>query len=419
MTQAEAVKTKAASRNRDTPIRVVQLHYRDDPEAGGSLRVGEHLANHVDPDEVEAHVLFAYGDEGPVAQAATVPCHYPQVDGRWDVRGWMRARRIIQDIAPDILHFQDPLTTLRLFLVDYLAVMIKHCHGRPLEPGSWREQLKRRWRRYQMDRFVCIDPVAAETMQEYGFAGPDQCSVLPNAVDVDVLQDTPSKEEARSELGLPEDVRLLGMVGRLIEPIGFPDLFRLLQKLPSDWHALFAGGGGERGNMERKAEKQGVRSRIHLLGALDDVRPAYAAMDAYVFLSQHEPFGLVMAEAMACGVPLFGLHGLGEYREIDPPLVNDQVATFFERENPERFLDPSQQSIPEPDPVLDRLRDALLSFDPKSAEARRQVEAAREHVRAHFDAPIQARRMTRIYKELIPSDHGSEQRGTTDSRARN
>lgn len=400
--------TESAPHDHNDPIRVVQLHYRDDPEAGGSLRVGEHLANHVDPDEVEAHVLFAYGDEGPVAQAATVPCHYPQVDGRWDVRGWMRARRIIQDIDPDILHFQDPLTTLRFFLVDRPAVMIKHCHGRPLESGSWRERLKRRWRRYQMDRFVCIDPIAAETMQEYGFAGPDQCVVVPNAVDVDALQKAPSQEQARSELGLPEEIRLLGMVGRLIEPIGFPDLFRLLQKLPSDWHALFAGDGGDRANMERKAEEQGVRSRMHFVGTLNDVRPAYAAMDAYVFLCQHEPFGLVMAEAMACGVPLFGLHGLGEYREIDPPLINDKVATFFERENPERFQNTSQQSVPEPDSVLDKLRDALLAFDPDSPEVKEQVQAAREHVRTHFDAPIQARRMTRFYKELIRSDYGSE-----------
>lgn len=400
--------TKSAPHDHDAPIRVVQFHYRDDPEAGGSLRVGEHLANHVDPEEIEAHILFAYGDEGPVGKAATVPCHYPQVDGRWDVGGWIKARRIIQGIDPDILHFQDPLTTLRLFLVDYPAVMIKHCHGPPPEPSSLRESLKRQWRRYQIDQFICIDPVTAETMEGYGFADSKQLTVVPNAVDVGALQERPTKETARDQLGVPQDVNLLGMVVRMIVEKGFPDLFRVLAKLPDSWHAMVVGGGGKEEAVESIAQREGVRSKVHFVGALDDVRPAYAAMDAYIFLSLDEAFGLVLAEAMAARVPIFGLYGLGEYQKIDPPLINDEVATFFGRENPNRLRDMNERSVPEPEAVIERLCEAIRSFEPGSSEAREQIETAFEHVKKHFDAPIQARRMTRVYKELIRNDHGSE-----------
>ncbi len=382
-------------------LRVVMLHYKDDPEMGGSVRVGQHIANHVDHQDIETHIVFVYEGPGPVAAVSDVPCHFPRVDGRYDVGGWLQVRNLIREIDPDVLHFQDPLTTLRAFLADLPAVTLTHCHGRPLHaPQSLVEKAKRNWRRYTTDQYVCIDPVAAETLKDFGFAREGQCVVLPNAVDVDRWQDLPSTTDARSTLSLPQDVNLMGMVGRLIEPKGFPDLFRLLQMMPSSWHAMFAGDGGDRTRMERTAEKKGIRDRMHFVGALDDVRPAYAAMDAYVFLCQHEPFGLVLAEAMASGVPLFGLHGMGEYRALDPPLINDQVATFFEREDPERFLDPEEEDVPESDAILDRLREALLSFDPHSPAAKSQIEAAREHVRTHFDVSIQARRMTRIYKQV-------------------
>ena len=40
-------------------------------------------------------------------------------------------------------------------------------------------------------------------------------------------------------------------------------------------------------------------------------------------MSHSEPFGLVLAEAMASGKPVFGLNGLGEYREAALPLITD------------------------------------------------------------------------------------------------
>ena len=363
--------------------------------------MGQHIANHVDPEEIEAHLLFAYENPGPVAAASSVQCHFPKVEGRYDLEGWIRARRLLQRIDPDILHFQDPLTTLRFFLIGHSTKTLKHCHGRPGFPKSLLEKGKRQWRRLITDRFVCIDPVAARTLVDYGLADESQCVVVPNAVDVDHLQNAPSQEKAREELGLPQGGTIIGMVGRIIEDKGFPDLFEVLKKLPRSYHALIAGDGGEREEMEHRAQKRGVRSRIHFLGSLGDVRPAYAAMDIYLFLSLDEAFGLVLAEAMASEVPIFGLHGMGEYTEIEPPLITDKVATFFERENPDRFRDVSERGKPEPDYVIQKVSSAIRSFDPESPEAKEQVQAAKEHVRSHFDVSIQAQRMTNIYQNLL------------------
>src|ERR1700675_1253195 len=55
------------------PIRVVLVLYRDDLNLGGSLRVVEILANALDPERVDAHIVFAYGGPGPIASRVNVP----------------------------------------------------------------------------------------------------------------------------------------------------------------------------------------------------------------------------------------------------------------------------------------------------------------------------------------------------------
>ena len=50
------------------------------------------------------------------------------------------------------------------------------------------------------------------------------------------------------------------------------------------------------------AKEAGVANRTHFAGVLADMRGAYAAMDAFLFLSKLEPFGLVIAEAMAARI---------------------------------------------------------------------------------------------------------------------
>jgi glycosyltransferase involved in cell wall biosynthesis len=57
-----------------------------------------------------------------------------------------------------------------------------------------------------------------------------------------------------------------------------------------------------RGELEALARDRGVAERVGFTGALDDMPAAYRALDIVVHASTRpEPFGLVIAEAMACG----------------------------------------------------------------------------------------------------------------------
>jgi glycosyltransferase involved in cell wall biosynthesis len=388
------------------PLTVAMIHYLDDARIGGSLRVGQLLANHVDPNQIQAHLIFVYGTPGPVAEISKIPCHYPNVKGRFDLVGWLRVRKLLKRLKPDIIHFQDPLTVLRLFVKNIARIKVTHCHGKPLfPPHTWLQRLEKFWQRQTTDCFICINPSAAQTLVEFKLARPKQCQVLPNAVDVSWLEQKPDRLTARKSLNLPTNCKILGIVGRVIQSKGFPDLFRITQQLPLIWQVAVFGDGQDRLRLEEQVRNLGLGDRFFFLGSLDDIRMAYGAIDALIFLSQHEPFGLILAEAMACRVPVFGLHGMGEYRELEPPLIDEQIATFWERERPERFLAPPERSIPESDTVLQPLWEALSNFDPDSPAIQQKLELAFQRIHQHYNVTVQADRMTHIYQELVTSPH--------------
>ena len=74
---------------------------------------------------------------------------------------------------------------------------------------------------------------------------------------------------------------------------------------------------GFRRSLEALARELGVDSAVHFLGYREDVPPLIGALDLLLLPSWDEPFGLVVAEAMAVGTPVLVTDrgGVGEYVE--------------------------------------------------------------------------------------------------------
>src|ERR1035438_9783135 len=154
----------------------------------------------------------------------------------------------------------------------------------------------------------------------------DKARTVYNAVDCDHWANHFDRAEARARLGLPRDKVILGMVCRLAAAKGFDDAVCLLERLPDRYHLAIAGDGPEGLNIVGLAASKGLGHRVHMLGLLDDARFVYSAIDNLLFMSRTESFGLLLAEAMAAGVPIVGLSGDGGYREQAYPLVTAETA---------------------------------------------------------------------------------------------
>ena len=57
-------------------------------------------------------------------------------------------------------------------------------------------------------------------------------------------------------------------------------------------------------NLQDRTRRSAFFNRIHWVGQVEDVRPWYRAADVMLLPSENEPFGRVLVEAMACGVPV-------------------------------------------------------------------------------------------------------------------
>lgn len=129
---------------------------------------------------------------------------------------------------------------------------------------------------------------------------PSDVTVIYNGIDVERF--------ARAEpadLGLPEDAIVVGFVGRFEERKGIRELMsaweRVATAVPAA-HLVLAGAGGALADeLDRWAA---TASRVQAIGFREEMAGVMAAFDLLVVPSHFEGFGIVIAEAMAAGVPV-------------------------------------------------------------------------------------------------------------------
>ncbi|MCS3512905.1 glycosyltransferase [Pseudomonas grimontii] len=132
---------------------------------------------------------------------------------------------------------------------------------------------------------------------------------LYNRIDVDALQATQVPvQEARDALGLSPDEWVVGNVGRLHPDKDQATLLKgfalALAHLPVESRLAILGSGRLEQDLKELARELGIADKVLFLGQVPDARRYFRAFDVFALSSDHEPFGMVLLEAMAAGVPL-------------------------------------------------------------------------------------------------------------------
>jgi glycosyltransferase involved in cell wall biosynthesis len=139
---------------------------------------------------------------------------------------------------------------------------------------------------------------------------PDEKILISHmTVDTDKIRNTPSpsKQEFRSSRGIPQDQVLFLFVGRLLAQKGIDTLlqaFEDVQKRSPEAALVVVGDGPERGMVDQAAAK--YPGRIWVVGreGSTGVISWLRASDVFVLPSRDEHWGLVVNEAMTCGLPV-------------------------------------------------------------------------------------------------------------------
>lgn len=184
----------------------------------------------------------------------------------------------------------------------------------------------------------------------------DRILSLYNRIDVDRSEaQLVERDHARAQLGLPGDAWVVGNVGRLHPDKDQTTLLRgfaaALPGLPADSVLAIVGTGRLEGALKGLAAELGIAERTFFLGQVADARRFFKAFDVFVLSSDHEPFGMVLLEAMVAGVPVVCTSCGGGREVVDgvgslfplgkPDALGEQLVAMC-RLSPEQICDTRQ-----------------------------------------------------------------------------
>lgn len=142
----------------------------------------------------------------------------------------------------------------------------------------------------RLDRFVVLTEEDKSSWTELS-----NVEVIPDPLAFDIDQVSPLTNK-----------RVIA-VGRYVYQKGFDLLlhaWKLIEQQHPDWRLVIY-GMGERTPYEQLIDKLQIdRTRCHLNGSTSDIKAEYLNSSLFVFSSRFEGFGMVLIEAMACGLPV-------------------------------------------------------------------------------------------------------------------
>ena len=159
-----------------------------------------------------------------------------------------------------------------------------------------------------MDHFFACSEFNASQIKEYCGLTPQ---VLHNGVDTGLFRPLSPQLQIRQDLHISDDDRVVMSACRLIGLKGIHFAINAVAELIGKGYSLkylIAGDGDDRGKLEALAKASNISDRVVFLGSVQNSElPLYYSLaDIAVFPSvADETFGISIAEAMACGVPVF------------------------------------------------------------------------------------------------------------------
>ncbi len=182
------------------------------------------------------------------------------------------------------------------------------------------------------DAMIAVSNAVASDIIRYDKVDPKKIKVIYNGAALEEFNTELSKQEARRILNLPDNLTIIGSVGRLTEQKGHRYLIEAISGL-RDTSIAIAGDGHLLNELKELANQ--LKVNCIFMGLVNPERiPLFLrALDIFCFPSLWEGFGIALAEAMATGLPVVASDIL-PHREV----VGD-AGIFVPPDNMERLAE--------------------------------------------------------------------------------
>ncbi|MCY4330603.1 MAG: glycosyltransferase [Endozoicomonadaceae bacterium] len=208
------------------------------------------------------------------------------------------------------------------------------------------KRLRRRWYIYRHQKeLFCLLGVSDAIRDDLRHCLPkidkQRIQTFYNAVETDSLSTALlSKQAARKKLNLPDEAFVFANVGRLHPDKDQSTLIKAFSKvhlsLPNSVLVIVGTGRLEQ-QLKQEAIHLNIDKKVYFLGKIPQVARCFNAFDCFVLSSDHEPFGMVLLEAMIAGVPIICSNCGGA------PEVVGETGELFDVGNAEHLADKMQK----------------------------------------------------------------------------
>lgn len=144
------------------------------------------------------------------------------------------------------------------------------------------------------------------TAKRTGIA-PAKYDVIYNGVDIKRFTVEPIREQLKKQYNIPDDAKIVTMVGRLTASKNYPMLLRLAQKAKQEnlnCHFLIVGHGEREQDLKDLVFQLDLNDIIHFLGLRHDVPAILKSSDIFCYTTLFEGFPNALLEAMTAGLPI-------------------------------------------------------------------------------------------------------------------
>ena len=120
----------------------------------------------------------------------------------------------------------------------------------------------------------------------------------------------------RGELGIRDDEQVIVFVANELERKGFDTLVEATARLRKRPIRLLVVGRVDPDRYRPLVERHGLADRVTYTGSTDDPARFHAAAEAFALPTRYEPWGLVIVEALASGLPVVTTRLAGAARAV-------------------------------------------------------------------------------------------------------
>ena len=199
---------------------------------------------------------------------------------------YQRLKEKLEGICPNVIVCTTSQDVRGLLRIKGSIPLIVESHVNFTHPDSWHHTIRTLYNNYwtgKADAIVTLTQGDAKNWRRVS----RNVHVIPNIVH---LNDTGRFSDCTSKRAI--------FVGRFVEQKGIPDLikvWRIVNKRHSDWQLDVYGHG----QMESLSE-----NKLFVHPPTEDIIEEYINSSMLLMTSVYEPFGLVLPEAMSCGLPV-------------------------------------------------------------------------------------------------------------------